>query len=102
MNFIGTLPILNSRFGSRQIDRDSGQFGNSSLQKAPLRFLLRQAERSLIGSAGVKRSPEAATEIGPRRMRKVVILQLAARKQAMDETQPRRWTIAHGQSDGAI
>lgn len=47
------------------------------LQKPPLRFLLGEGEDLLARSAGFRRSPQTPAEIRPRRMRQVILLQIA-------------------------
>ena len=61
------------------------QFGQPPLEKTPFRFLLRESKGSLVGGAGFHRSPQPPAEVRPRRMREVVVSEIALRQNSLDD-----------------
>lgn len=53
------------------------QFAQSSREKPVLRFLLREVESSFVRGSGFRCSPQSPAEIRPRRMRQVIVPQIA-------------------------
>ena len=49
---------------------------------------LRQCQRALIGGSGFSRSAQPPTEIRPRRVRQMIIRQIAAREDSVGEARP--------------
>src|SRR5581483_1078197 len=78
------------------------QFLNPPLEELPLRFLLGQRQRFLIRSPSFSRPVQPAVHIGTSGMRQVVIRQSAMLQHCLDMGQTHLWTIAHGDSHGAI
>ena len=64
-------------------------------EEAPLGFLPCQLEGTLVGGARVGGSPQPTQEVGSRSVRQVVGVELAARKDGVDQRQARRRPVAH-------
>src|SRR2546426_4710379 len=58
---------------------------NPSLEKPPLRVLLCEAEGPLVGRPGLGRSPQAPAQIRPCRVRQVVVCEIAACQDSVDQ-----------------
>src|SRR2546426_11873082 len=61
------------------------QLAQSSLEKPPLRLLLCEAEGPLVGRPGLGRSPQAPAQIRPCRVRQVVVCEIAACQDSVDQ-----------------
>ena len=66
----------------------SPQLRQPPLEETPLRLLLGEAERPLVGGPGLRRSPEPPAEVGPRGVGQVVVGQLAAGQDASIRPSP--------------
>ena len=73
-----------------------------SREKPPLRFLLGEAEGPFVGGLGVRRFPQSPTQIRPRRVRQVIVPQIASREDGVNEGKPRQRAITHRYRDGPI
>ena len=71
------------------------QLGQPTLQKPPLRHLFSETEGSLVRGSGFLQSSQPTAEVRPGRMREVVIREIAAFHDGVDQREPRRRTIAH-------
>lgn len=63
-------------------------FHQPPLEKAPLRLLLRQFQRAFVGSSGFSRAAQSPTEIRSRRVRQMIIREIAAREDSVGEARP--------------
>ena len=63
-------------------------FHQPPLEKAPLRFLLRQFQRPFVGGSGFSRAAEPPTEISSRRVRQMIIREIAAGEYGVGEARP--------------
>ena len=68
--------------------RQLGKLGQAALEKPPLRLLPREGEGALVGRAGVVVPSEPAAEIGARGMGEVIVRQIAAREDRIDQREP--------------
>src|SRR5262245_22265767 len=82
--------------------RGLGELGQAPLQESPLRFLPDEAEGPLIGGAGFLDLPQPPAKIRARRMRQVVVGQIAAREDRVDQFEAGSGTVPHGDRHGAI
>src|SRR5262249_12899478 len=78
------------------------QLPNPLLQELPLRLLLGQRQRFLIGSPSFSRPSQPAAHIGTGGMRQVVICQFATLQHRVDLRQAGLRTIPHGNGYGTI
>jgi hypothetical protein len=72
------------------------------LQEASLRLLLRQLERSLVRRARVGRGSDAPAQVRPRRVRRLILRQVAAAQDPFDERERRLGSVAHRDRHGPI
>ena len=77
------------------------EFVEASLKEAAGGLLLRQAEGALVRGAGFCCSAEAAAEVGVRGMCEVVIQEIAAFEDSVDEREARRIAEPGGESSCA-
>src|SRR5574341_2551975 len=78
------------------------QLAQPSLEKPPLRCLLRETQSPLVGHTGIRRSSQSPAEISPRRMSQVIVLEIAARQDGIDQGKSCRGAVAHRHCDSAI
>ena len=78
------------------------EFVEPSLKETAGWLLLRQAEGALVRGAGFCCSAEAAAEVGVCGMCEVIIQEIAALEDSVDEREARRWIVAHGDGHGAV
>lgn len=74
----------------------SEQFAKPPLEKPAFRGLPGQLERPLVGLSRVFGVTEAPAQVGPGRVREVVIIQITGRKQGIDKHQAFGGTVTHG------
>src|SRR5689334_13745852 len=72
-----------------------GELSQPSLEKAPLRLLAREAERPLVGHSSIRGPPQAPTQVRPSGVRQVIIVQVAAREEGIDDREARRRAVPH-------
>jgi hypothetical protein len=71
-------------------------------QKPLLRLLLGKTEGPFVGSSGFNCSPQSPAEIRPRRVRQMVVPQIAQCEDGVDEHKTRQRTVAHRHRDSAV
>src|SRR5262245_6331647 len=96
-----------SRADRTEIDRGrkkyfSAQFGEAALEKTAFRLLAREGQGVAVGSCGVGILAQTAEQIGPGSVGKVVVGQIAAAEEGIDEREAGGGAVAHGDSDGAV
>src|SRR6476620_11573585 len=72
------------------------------LQKPAFRLLLSQLECALVRGASFSGLPEPAIKSGACGMRKVIVAEVARRKQRIDQGNSRRRTVTHRHGPGPI
>ena len=78
------------------------EFAQTPLEEASLGLLAGERERASVGGARLVRAAEPAAEIGPRRVRQVVVGELAAREDRVDQREPRLRPVAHRDRHRAV
>jgi hypothetical protein len=78
------------------------QLAEPLCEKPSLRFLPGEGQRPFVGGSGFCRSPEAPAEIRPRRVRQVIVLQVASGEDRVDEGKSCHRAVAHRHRDRAI
>src|SRR5689334_102503 len=80
----------------------SAQLAQPFLEETFLRFGRDQGECPLVGGAGVSAASESPAQVSPRRMSEMVVPQLAARDQRIDERKPGGRSLVHRDCGGAV
>ncbi len=78
------------------------QIAQPSSEKSPLRLLLRQANRSLVRGARFRPASKPPAQLRPRGVRQVILGEIAAPKDRVDQRKPRRRTILHRYGHGSV
>src|SRR3954467_6788300 len=78
------------------------QLAQAPLEEAALGLLAGEGEGARVGGAGVRGPSQAAEEVGAGGVREVVVGQLAAREEDVDERQAGGRAVAHGHGGGAV
>ena len=86
---------------SRRRER-SADVRQPALQEPALGLLPRQGERPRVRRARVGDSSKPTAQVGSRRVREVVLVEIAAGENRVDDREPRRRTVAHGHRRGAV
>src|SRR5712691_4419456 len=94
-------PSLRYRADSRSTSL-ARQLGQPSLEKSPLRFLLGETQGLFVGGSSRRRAPESPAEIRPCRVRQVIVPEITAREDGVDEGKSRQRAVAHGHRRSAI
>src|SRR5260370_15398654 len=76
--------------------------GQPSLKKTPFRLLLSEFQGTLVRCPGLGHSSEPPANVCPCRMRQVVIRQITAREDGVNQRQARLGTVAHSHRHGAV
>src|SRR6185437_8626470 len=100
----------NSRMAPRRFDRAEkrffglflSQFAQAAFQKTLLRFLASESQGPFVGRAGIGVSRQAAEHLGTSGVSEMVVRQIAASEDAVDECEPDLGAIPHGNRDGTI
>src|SRR5687768_11235545 len=73
-----------------------------SLEKSSLRLLLREAERPFVGASCFGGSSQPPVEIRPRRVRQVIVRQIAPREDGIDKGKTRQRALVHRHRYSAV
>ena len=87
---------------STALEKFSTQLAKPPFEEPPFRFLLGKRQCLFVGKSSLSGPAKPAAHLRPSGMREVVLYQIAASEQRVDEGQPRLWAVAHGNSHGAV
>src|ERR1700691_3214135 len=87
---------------SFQFSPSACQFTESSLDKSSRGLLPRAAQGLLVGSYSLRHLSQSTAQVGLRRIREIVILEITAFQNRLNQLQPLRGAIAHCDRDGTI
>ena len=74
----------------------------TSFEEPPLGLLIRERQGALVGGPGFFVSSQPSQQFAARRVRELIVGQLPAREDRVDEREAGRRAIAHGHGGGAI
>src|SRR5690349_10826778 len=98
--------FLYSRRAPREIDSRAElflrQIRDLPREKPPLRLVCRQSERGLVRRTCLRYPAESATQIRASRVCEVILAELRARQQVIDEMEALLRTFAHGDGHRAV
>ena len=88
--------------GLAQGSAQSSEVRESFHQEPPLRLLLRKPQGPLVGRPRVVPSFQPAEQVGVRGVGKVVVGEVAAAEDGVDQGEPGRRPVPHGHGHGAV
>jgi hypothetical protein len=94
-----------SRRGGEEIDSIASlffQFLKPPRKETAFRLLPSQGKRLLIGSTGLWKPPQPATQIRTGGVRERIVVEFLARQKVIDETKPLLRTFVHGDGNCTV
>lgn len=82
--------------------KNKSEFRETFLQKSPRRFELCESQRPLIGNSSLLEFPQSSQQVSPGGVREIVVLQVAAREDRVNEPQSGFWRISHRNGDRPV
>ena len=82
--------------------RSARQVRDPLFEEPPLGLLPGERDRALVRRAGIVGHAEPPAQVGPGRVREVVIVKIAAREDRIDQRQTGSGAVAHRDRDGAV